>query len=111
LTERTLTAGPALNQRQRVASRHPGLVLATIVACQMMLILDVTVMNVALPRIQAGLHFSATNLSWVLNGYTLAFGGLLLLGGRAGDLLGRRRVFTAGTAVFTLASLAGGLAT
>src|SRR5205807_1880298 len=78
---------------------------------QMMLILDVTVMNVALPRIQAGLHFSATNLSWVLNGYTLAFGGLLLLGGRAGDLLGRRRVFTAGTAVFTLASLAGGLAT
>jgi MFS family permease len=77
---------------------------------QLMIILDATVVNIALPHIQAGLHFSATSLSWVLNGYTLTFGGLLLLGGRAGDILGRRRVFLAGIALFTVASLAGGLA-
>ena len=77
---------------------------------QLMIILDATVVNIALPHIQAGLHFSATSLSWVMNGYTLTFGGLLLLGGRAGDILGRRRMFLAGIAIFTLASLAGGLA-
>ena len=76
-----------------------------------MVILDATVVNIALPGIQSGLHFSATGLSWVLNAYSLTFGGLLLLGGRAGDILGRRRTFIAGIAVFTLASLAGGLAT
>jgi EmrB/QacA subfamily drug resistance transporter len=76
-----------------------------------MIILDITVMNVALPRIQADLHFSPTNLSWVMNAYTLVFGGLLLLGGRAGDLLGRRRMFIGGVALFTVASLAGGFAT
>ena len=79
-------------------------------SAQLMVILDATVVNIALPHIQSGLHFSATSLSWVLNGYTLTFGGLLLLGGRAGDILGRRRVFIAGIALFTLASLAGGLA-
>ena len=78
---------------------------------QLMIILDMTVVNVALPHIQASLHFSATSLSWVLNGYTLTSGGLLLLGGRAGDILGRRRVFLAGITLFTAASLAGGLAT
>jgi EmrB/QacA subfamily drug resistance transporter len=78
---------------------------------QLMVILDMTVVNIALPHIQQGLHFSATSLSWVLNGYTLTFGGLLLLGGRAGDILGRRRVFIAGITLFTVASLAGGLAT
>ena len=78
---------------------------------QLMIILDATVVNIALPHIQTGLHFSATNLSWVMNGYTLTFGGLLLLGGRAGDILGRRRMFMAGIVIFTLASLAGGLAT
>jgi EmrB/QacA subfamily drug resistance transporter len=77
---------------------------------QLMIILDATVVNIALPHIQTGLHFSATSLSWVMNGYTLTFGGLLLLGGRAGDILGRRRMFLAGIAVFTLASLTGGLA-
>jgi EmrB/QacA subfamily drug resistance transporter len=76
-----------------------------------MIILDVTVMNVALPRIQASLHFSPTGLSWVINAYTLIFGGMLLLGGRAGDLLGRRRMFAGGVALFTVASLAGGFAT
>jgi EmrB/QacA subfamily drug resistance transporter len=74
-----------------------------------MVILDATVVNVALPHIQAGLRFSPTGLSWVMNGYTLTFGGLLLLGGRMGDVLGRRRTFLAGIVVFTLASLAGGL--
>jgi EmrB/QacA subfamily drug resistance transporter len=77
---------------------------------QLMIILDATVVNIALPHIQTGLHFSATSLSWVMNGYTLTFGGLLLLGGRAGDILGRRRMFLAGIVIFTLASLAGGLA-
>jgi len=78
---------------------------------QLMIILDATVVNIALPHIQSGLHFSSTSLSWVMNGYTLTFGGLLLLGGRAGDILGRRRMFIAGIVIFTLASLAGGLAT
>jgi EmrB/QacA subfamily drug resistance transporter len=78
---------------------------------QLMIILDATVVNIALPQIQSGLHFSSTSLSWVMNGYTLTFGGLLLLGGRAGDILGRRRMFVAGIALFTLASFAGGLAT
>jgi len=77
-------------------------------SAQLMIILDMTVVNIALPHIQANLHFSATGLSWVLNGYTLTSGGLLLLGGRAGDILGRRRMFVAGISVFTLASLAGG---
>jgi EmrB/QacA subfamily drug resistance transporter len=80
-------------------------------SAQLMIILDITVVNIALPHIQTSLHFSATSLSWVLNGYTLTSGGLLLLGGRAGDILGRRRMFIAGIALFTLASLAGGLAT
>jgi EmrB/QacA subfamily drug resistance transporter len=75
-----------------------------------MIVLDMTVVNIALPSIARGLHFSAANLSWVLNAYALTFGGLLLLGGRAGDILGRRRVFMAGLAIFTGASLAGGLA-
>jgi EmrB/QacA subfamily drug resistance transporter len=78
---------------------------------QLMVILDLTVVNIALTHIQDGLHFSETSLSWVLNGYTLTFGGLLLLGGRAGDILGRRRTFMVGIAIFTLASLVGGLAT
>jgi EmrB/QacA subfamily drug resistance transporter len=68
------------------------------------------VMNVALPRIQSNLHFSSTGLSWVMSSYTLTFGGLLLLGGRAGDIFGRRRMFVGGVALFTIASLAGGLA-
>ncbi|MDQ2816298.1 MAG: MFS transporter [Actinomycetota bacterium] len=78
-------------------------------SAQLMIILDMTVVNVALPHIQANLHFTAASLSWVLNGYTLTSGGLLLLGGRAGDILGRRRMFITGISLFTLASLAGGL--
>ena len=90
--------------------RGSGLTLAVIATCQLMLVLDATILNIALPRIQSGLHLSVTGLSWVVNGYTLAFGGLLLLGGRAGDLRGRRRVFMTGMLLFSLASLAGGLA-
>jgi EmrB/QacA subfamily drug resistance transporter len=77
---------------------------------QLMIVLDLTVVNIALPHIQSGLHFSVTSLSWVANGYTLTSGGLLLLGGRAGDILGRRRMFILGIAIFTLSSLSGGLA-
>ncbi len=75
-----------------------------------MIVLDMTVVNIALPSMATGLHLSATSLSWVLNAYALTFGGLLLLGGRAGDILGRRQAFMAGLAIFTVASLAGGLA-
>jgi EmrB/QacA subfamily drug resistance transporter len=88
-----------------------GMALALVLGAQLMIILDMTVVNIALPSIARGLDFSAPSLSWVLNAYTLTFGGLLLLGGRAGDILGRRRVFMAGIALFTIASLAGGLAT
>jgi EmrB/QacA subfamily drug resistance transporter len=88
-----------------------GVTLAIVLCAQLMIILDMTVVNIALPSIARGLHFSAPTLSWVLSAYTLTFGGLLLLGGRAGDLLGRRRVFIAGIGMFTVASLAGGLAT
>lgn len=96
--------------RPRRGSGHRGIALAIMLSAQLMVILDATVVNIALPHIQSGLHFSATSLSWVMNGYTLTFGGLLLFGGRAGDILGRRRTFVAGIALFTLASLAGGLA-
>ena len=90
---------------------HPALALTIIAASQLMVVLDATIVNIALPQIQQALGFSTTDLSWVLNAYTLTFGGLLLLGGRAGDILGRRRVFIAGILVFTLASFLGGLAT
>jgi EmrB/QacA subfamily drug resistance transporter len=99
-----------VNGAVRRGSGRPGVALALMLGAQLMIILDATVVNIALPHIQSGLHFSVTSLSWVLNGYTLTFGGLLLLGGRAGDILGRRRTFLVGIAVFTLASLAGGLA-
>jgi EmrB/QacA subfamily drug resistance transporter len=90
---------------------YPGLALAVIVTTQLMLVLDGTIVNIALPNIQRSLDISDAGLSWVVNAYLLAFGGLLLLGGRAGDILGRRRLLVAGIGLFTLASLAGGLAT
>src|ERR687887_1527461 len=89
----------------------PGLALFLIALAQLMVVLDTAVVNIALPSIQRGLHFTPTGLEWVVNGYSLAFGGLLLLGGRAGDLLGRRPVFVAGVLLFTAGSLGGGLAT
>ncbi|MBA2950738.1 MFS transporter [Streptomyces himalayensis] len=89
---------------------RPGIALTVIAACQLMVVLDATIVNIALPHIQDALKFSTTDLTWVVSAYTLTFGGLLLLGGRAGDILGRRRVFLTGILVFTLASLLGGLA-
>jgi len=104
---------PQVSTRRRWTIPRPsrsGLVLAAILTCQLMVVLDATIVNIALPQIRSSLHFSSANLSWVINAYTLAFGGLLLLGARAGDILGRRRTFIGGIAVFSLASLAGGLA-
>src|SRR3954464_5555390 len=87
------------------------LVLVLVCLAQFMVILDATIVNVALPSIQRDLGFSTSSLQWVINAYTLVFGGFLLLGGRAGDLIGRRKVFVAGVIVFTSASLLNGLAT
>ena len=90
--------------------RRLGLALAVIATAQLMVVLDATIVNVALPHIQGALGFSGANLEWVVNAYALAFGGLLLLGGRSGDLLGRRRIFIFGILLFSLASLVGGFA-
>jgi EmrB/QacA subfamily drug resistance transporter len=92
------------------AKRRTGALLVLVCLAQVMVILDVSIVNVALPSIRDGLRFSTTGLQWVVNAYTLTFAGFLLLGGRAADLLGRRRVFIAGTALFALASLACALA-
>ena len=92
-------------------NRRLGLALVVIATAQLMVVLDATIVNVALPHIQTALGFSGSGLEWVVNAYALTFGGLLLLGGRAGDILGRRRVFIAGIILFSLASLLGGFAT
>lgn len=94
----------------KTSDRHrSGLALLVIASCQLMVVLDVTIVNIALPHMQKDLGFSTENLSWVVNAYTLTFGGLLLLGGRLGDILGRRRVFVFGVLLFVFASLLGGL--
>jgi EmrB/QacA subfamily drug resistance transporter len=93
------------------ANRHLGLALVVIATAQLMVVLDATIVNVALPHIQHALGFTGSGLEWVVNAYTLTFGGLLLLGGRAGDILGRRRVFIVGIILFSAASLMGGFAT
>src|SRR5215210_5683396 len=90
--------------------RNKWLALALLASVQFMVVLDIAVVNVALPSIQIDLGFSRENLQWVISAYALFFGGFLLLGGRAADLLGRRRVFLAGLIVFTVASLLAGLA-
>jgi EmrB/QacA subfamily drug resistance transporter len=92
-------------------SRSSTFALIVIAFAQLMVVLDTTIVNVALPSIQRALSFGSTDLEWVVNAYSLAFGGLLLLGGRMGDLFGRRRMFIAGVLVFAGGSLAGGLAT
>jgi EmrB/QacA subfamily drug resistance transporter len=92
------------------ADRRKTLLLVLCCAAQFMVILDVSIVNVALPSIRADLGFSAVNLQWIVNAYTLTFAGFLLLGGRAADLIGRRPVFVAGLSLFALASLLGGLA-
>jgi EmrB/QacA subfamily drug resistance transporter len=93
------------------SGRRLGMALLVIATAQLMVVLDTAIVYVALPRIQTTLHFSDSSLEWVVNGYALTLGGLLLFGGRAGDLLGRRRMFVIGLLLFSLASLAGGLAT
>ncbi len=90
---------------------HAGLALVLILTAQLMVVLDSTIANIALPYIGADLDISQANLTWIVTGYALAFGGLLLLGGRLGDLYGRRRLFMTGLTVFALGSLLGGLAT
>src|SRR5262249_58442179 len=85
-------------------------VLAVIVAAQFMVVLDVAIVNVALPSIKTDLHFSQESLQWVITAYSIFFGGFLLLGGRLADLLGRRRLFIGGLALFTVMSLLDGLA-
>src|SRR6201986_2930632 len=90
--------------------RSRWIALYVLCAGMLMIVLDVTIVNVALPSIQDELHFSNAALAGVVNAYLIAFGGLLLLAGRFGDLVGRRRVFLAGIGVFTVASLACGLA-
>ena len=92
-------------------SRGLGLSLIVIATAQLMLVLDDTIANIALPSIQRELAVSSATLPWIINAYILAFGGLLLFGGRVGDLFGRRRVFRVGLGVFTVASLLGGLGT
>ncbi|MGH3224667.1 MAG: MFS transporter, partial [Streptosporangiaceae bacterium] len=90
--------------------RAKNLALVLLAMTQFVIVIDASIVNVALPSIGAGLHFSMTDLSWVVNAYVLTFGGFLLLGGRVADLLGRRRMFMLGLVVFSLASFSGGIA-
>src|SRR4051794_32432665 len=107
MTSAILRFAPA---RAGTRPANSTLVLAIVVICQLMIVLDASIVITALPKIHRALGFSVADLSWVQNAYTLTFGGLLLLGARAGDILGRRRVFVVGIGIFTLASLFAGLA-
>src|SRR3989442_15508860 len=91
-------------------ARRRWFALAVIVAAQFMVVLDVAIVNVALPSIKTDLHFSQESLQWVVTAYAILFGGVLLLGGRLADILGRRRLFVAGVILFTVSSLLDGLA-
>src|ERR1700730_9899797 len=104
--------GTAHDARPKAQARHvpDGVVLTIACVAQFMVVLDVSIVNVALPSIGRDLHYSPTGLQWVVNAYVLTFAGFLLLGGRAADLFGRRRVYIFGLALFTGASLVGGLA-
>ncbi|MEU3791561.1 MFS transporter [Streptomyces fructofermentans] len=102
-------ATPSETAKSPERGHGSGIALLVIASCQLMVVLDITIVNIALPHIQSSLGFSTESLSWVVNAYTLTFGGLLLLGGRLGDILGRRRVFIFGVLLFVLASLLGGL--
>ena len=100
-----------MSTKAKGTHQNRKLALVVIAAAQLMVMLDLTIVNIALPSIQRELGFSTTNLAWVIDAYVLTFGGLLLLGGRTGDLFGRKRMFIVGIALFTTSSLAGGLAT
>jgi EmrB/QacA subfamily drug resistance transporter len=106
MTAQIVAEGAATDQ----AAGRKWLVLAVVVAAQFMVVLDVAIVNVALPSIRTDLHFSQESLQWVITAYAIFFGGVLLLGGRLADLLGRRRLFIAGLAIFTVSSLLDGLA-
>ncbi|TML73637.1 MAG: MFS transporter, partial [Actinobacteria bacterium] len=95
---------------QTISDRKRWFALAVLVAAQFMVVLDIAIVNVALPTIKTDLHFSQEGLQWVITAYSILFGGVLLLGGRAADLLGRRRMFMAGLVLFTVSSLLDGLA-
>jgi EmrB/QacA subfamily drug resistance transporter len=101
------TSGPAAARRHI----HPALILIIIAGAQLMVVLDGTIVNIALPSMGHYFNRNQTDMTWALNAYTLAFGGLLLLGGRLGDILGRRRMFMTGLALFTLGSFLGGIST
>jgi MFS family permease len=103
--EKDIAMSDTHSPSQASAHKHPTALLVTVCLAQLMVILDISIVNVALPAIHKGLHFSTTDLQWVVNAYTITFAGFLLLGGRASDLLGRRSVFIAGTAMFVIASL------
>jgi EmrB/QacA subfamily drug resistance transporter len=105
-----MKANDERNQTVLASARRKWLALALLCTVQFMVVLDIAIVNVALPSIQTDLGFSQENLQWVISAYALLFGGFLLLGGRAADLLGRRRIFLVGLAVFTVASLLSGLA-
>lgn len=104
------TATVTSSEETGAASKRLGMALLVICAAQLMVVLDSTIANIALPHIKADLNISQGNLQWIVTGYALAFGGLLLLGGRLGDLYGRRRVFTIGLVLFAVASGLGGFA-
>ncbi len=106
----TTSAQPAPTRAEGAPQRHLGLALVVIATAQLMVVLDAAIVNVALPHIQHALGFSGTGLEWVVTAYAVTFGGLLLLGGRSGDLLGRRRIFIYGLLLFSAASLFGGFA-
>src|SRR3954466_6354069 len=109
MSTRTALERPEPVEPPPAGETNRWLVLVLVCFAQFMVILDATIVNVALPSIQHDLGFSQGSLQWVINSYTLVFGGFLLLGGRAGDLLGRKRLFLAGVALFTFASLLDGL--
>src|SRR5215217_8270405 len=106
----TDTIASPTNERTDGFGRERWIALLVLCTGFLMIILDSTIVNVALPTIQDDLDFSQTSLAWVVNAYLIAFGGLLLLAGRVGDLIGRKQVFLAGLTVFTIASLLCGVA-
>src|ERR1043165_4180529 len=106
MSSETLISAPA----DAESHRRRWIALAVVVAAQFMVVLDVAIVNVALPSIKTDLHFTQESLQWVVTAYAILFGGVLLLGGRMADLLGRRRMFMAGLALFTVSSLLDGLA-
>ncbi len=107
----TAHAAPSREHDSPLRNTRPDLALSVIAAAQLMVVLDGTITNIALPSIQRQFNVPAANLAWIVNSYALAFGSLLLLGGKSGDLFGRRRMFRIGIVIFTAASMLGGMAT